>query len=51
MDAEAAVAPVHELFDELVVYLALTLQHGQDLGAEDLILPFSNKRMRLCSQR
>ena len=36
MHAESAVMPAHEFFDELVVYLALTLQHGQDLGTEDL---------------
>ncbi len=37
MHTEAAVAPVHQFFDELVVYLALTFEHGQDLGAEDLL--------------
>ena len=36
MHAEAAVMPAHELFHELVVYLALVLQHCQNLGAEDL---------------
>jgi len=36
MHVEAAAMPAHELFDELVVYFALALQHGQDLGAEDL---------------
>lgn len=40
MDAESAPAPVHQFFDELVVYLALTLEHGQDLGAKDLLLFF-----------
>ena len=43
MHAEAAVTPVHQFFDEPVVYpgsgsgtsFALALQHGQDLGAEE----------------
>ena len=36
MDAESAVMPGHEFFDKPAVYPALSLQHGQDLGAEDL---------------
>jgi hypothetical protein len=36
MHAETAVMPGHEFFDKPVVYPALSLQHGQDLGAEDL---------------
>ena len=36
MHAETAVMPGHEFFNKPVVYPALSLQHGQDLGAEDL---------------
>jgi hypothetical protein len=31
------VAPVHELLDEIIGYLALAFQHGQDTGSEDLL--------------
>jgi hypothetical protein len=30
-------APVHELLDEIINYLALAFQHGQDPGPEDLL--------------
>ena len=36
MHAETAVMPGHEFFDNCVAYFALSLEHGQDLGAEDL---------------
>ena len=40
MHTETAVMPGHEFFDKPVVYFALSLQHGQDLGAEDLFQLF-----------
>jgi hypothetical protein len=36
MLAESAMMSDHESFDNPVVYFALTLQHRQDLGVEDL---------------
>jgi hypothetical protein len=36
MNAETAVMPGHELLDKTTVYLALSFQHGQDLGPENL---------------
>ena len=36
MDAEPTVAPVHQFFDELLVYLAFIFQNGGNFGAEDL---------------
>ena len=40
MHAESAVMPGHEFFNKPVVYPALSLQHGQDLGTEDLFQLF-----------
>ena len=40
MYAETAVMPGHQFFDKPVVYFALSLQHGQHLGAEDLFQLF-----------
>jgi hypothetical protein len=37
INTEPAVALVHELLDEIVSYLALAFQHGQDPGPEDLL--------------
>jgi len=34
--AETAVMPGHEFFDRPIAYSAFSLEHGQDLGAEDL---------------
>jgi hypothetical protein len=31
------VAPVHELLDEIIGYLAFAFQHGQDTGPENLL--------------
>jgi hypothetical protein len=40
INTESAVAPVHELADEIIGYLALAFQHGQDTGPEDLLKLF-----------
>jgi len=40
MQAESAVMPGQEFFDEPVVYFAFTLEHGQDLGTKDLFQLF-----------
>ena len=36
MHAETAVMPGHEFFDKHIGYSAFSLEHGQNLGAEDL---------------
>ena len=36
MDAEPTVAPAHQFFDELLVYLAFIFQHGKNFGTEYL---------------
>jgi len=37
INAEPAVAPVHELLDKIISYLALAFQHGQNPGAENFL--------------